>query len=73
MGPLEAGALRLAAARGDVAAMSQLASGCARFSADASIRGFTPLHAAAIEGKAAAAVWLLERGASVAAVKDDEW
>jgi type II secretory pathway component PulL len=51
MEPCYAGALRLAAARGDVKAMQALADGAPRFHPDADHEGFTALHAAAVEGK----------------------
>jgi ankyrin repeat protein len=54
MAPCEGGALRLAATRGDVATMQALADGSSRFHIDADHEGFTPLHAAAIEGSSAA-------------------
>jgi hypothetical protein len=52
MEPCYSGALRLAAARGDVKAMQALADGAPRFHPDADHEGFTALHAAAVEGKA---------------------
>ncbi|KAF6262258.1 hypothetical protein COO60DRAFT_1677084 [Scenedesmus sp. NREL 46B-D3] len=73
MDPCEGGALRLAAARGDLATMQALADGIRKFHIDADHEGFTPLHAAAIEGKAVALLWLCQHGADVAAVKDDGW
>jgi hypothetical protein len=73
MAPLDAGSFRLAAARGDVGALRRIAASCARFDPEAPLGGFTALHAAAVEGRAGAALWLLRRGASIAAVKDDGW
>jgi ankyrin repeat protein len=49
--------------------MQALADGSSRFHVDADHEGFTPLHAAAIEGKAVALLWLCQHGADVAAVK----
>lgn len=52
MDPCDGGAFRLAAARGDIAAMYALADGSRRFHVDADHEGFTPLHAASVEGRA---------------------
>lgn len=74
MSSLDAGSFRLAAARGDLATMRRIAARCgARFNPEASLGGFTALHAAVVEGRAAAALWLLRRGASVTALKGDGW
>lgn len=40
---------------------------------DAHLNGFTALLAACVQGHAAAALWLLQRGAHVAARKQDGW
>jgi ankyrin repeat protein len=53
--------------------MQALADGSSRFHIDADHEGFTPLHAAAVEGQAVALLWLCQHGADVAAVKDDGW
>lgn len=73
MAPCEGGAFRLAAARGDIPTMQALADGGRRFHVDADHEGFTPLHAAAVEGKAGALLWLCQHGADVTALKDDGW
>lgn len=73
MDPKDSAAVRLAAARGDVRSLHALAGGCARFHVDAALNGFTALHAAAVEGQAAALLWLCQHGADVAAVKADGW
>ena len=81
---LSCGAFRLAAARGDVRLMELLARKLTerRSSGKSSVRwtpdecaaeGFTPLHAAAAQGQADAAAWLLARGAAVSAVREDGW
>lgn len=50
-----------------------LADGAPRFHPDADADGFTPLHAAAVEGRAAAVLWLCMAGADPNAVKRDDW
>ncbi len=64
--------MRLAAARDDVDTLDLLAH-VPDFDVDASHDGFTPLLAAAVEGHARAAAWLLRRGARLEALKADGW
>eukprot|EP00775_Hariotina_reticulata_P010775 gene10775-10931_t len=66
MHPKFGGALRLAAARGDIKTMHALAEGSGRFHVDADHGGWTPLHTAAVEGKAVCQV-LLAYGGSLEA------
>jgi hypothetical protein len=72
MDTVAAGMLRLAAARDDVKTLDLLAH-VPDFDVNASRDGFTPLLAAAVEGNAKAAAWLLRRGARVDALKSDGW
>jgi ankyrin repeat protein len=72
MDSLAAGALRLAAARGDIATLKLLAKSPG-FKVDADMAGFTPLMAAVVQGQESAAIWLLQQGASTASRKDDQW
>jgi hypothetical protein len=72
MDSIAAGALRLAAARGDMRTL-ELLERVEHFEVDAALLGFTPLMAAASQGRAQAAAWLLQRGASVRALKQDGW
>lgn len=72
MAPVAAGQLRLAAARGRLADL-ELLTALPDFQVDADVGGWTALMAAAAQGQAAAAVWLLERGAGVARQKADGW
>jgi hypothetical protein len=67
-----AGALRLAAARGDVRTM-ELLSRFPSFYVEAPMKGFTPLMAAVIQGQEQAVLWLLQNGASHRAIKEDGW
>jgi hypothetical protein len=67
-----AGALRLAAARGDLPTM-ELLTHHPTFQVDAHVSGFTPLMAAAVQGQEQAVLWLLHHGASVSASKQDGW
>jgi hypothetical protein len=69
---LAAGALRLAATRGDVRTMDALARAPA-FNVDADMAGFTALMAATTMGQEAAVLWLLQHGASLTTLKDDGW
>jgi hypothetical protein len=93
--PVAAGALRLAAARGDVGLMRLLArraaqpkksakkgrcaGGKGRTSAAwagpdaAALDGWTPLHAACVQGQTAAVEWLCAHGSDVMATKHDDW
>ncbi len=61
MHPLAAGQLRLAAAQGNVKNLEILRS-ARKFDIEASVEGFTPLHAACVAGKPAAVEWLLQHG-----------
>jgi hypothetical protein len=70
MDSVAAGALRLAAARGDIQTL-KLLSKCPGFHVDADMTGFSPLMAAVVQGQENAAVWLLQQGASLAMLKDD--
>lgn len=72
MDTVAAGMLRLAAARDDVETLDLLAH-VPDFDVDACHDSFTPLLAAAVEGNARAAAWLLRRGARVDALKSDGW
>lgn len=67
-----AGQLRLAAARGRVEDL-ELLSTLPGFAVDADLLGFTPLHAAAVQGHAAATLWLLQHGADITKCKEDGW
>jgi hypothetical protein len=72
MDSVAAGMLRAAAARGDIPTLELLAAVPA-FYADAAVCGFTALMAAAVQGQADAATWLLQHGAAVTALKEDGW
>ncbi|KAL4421860.1 hypothetical protein ABPG77_001342 [Micractinium sp. CCAP 211/92] len=76
MNSVAAGQLRLAAARGrvqDLALLARLPDFQAGGGVDADLLGFTPLHAACVQGQAGAAVWLLQRGADLTKLKQDDW
>ncbi|KAK9793218.1 hypothetical protein WJX73_003952 [Symbiochloris irregularis] len=72
MHPAAAGAFRLAAARNEIAQM-ELISRCQNFNVDEGVLGFTALHAAAAQGQADAICWLVQHGADVKRVKEDDW
>lgn len=72
MHPLAAGQLRLAAAQGNVTNLELLRT-ARNFDIEASVEGFTPLHAACVAGKPATVEWLLQHGANIHAVKNDNW
>lgn len=72
MHPLAAGQLRLAAAQGNVANLELLRS-ARNFDIEASVEGFTPLHAACVSGQPKSVKWLLDHGADIHATKNDEW
>jgi hypothetical protein len=67
-----AGALRLAAARGDIYTM-ELLSRAQDFDINADMTGFTPLMAAVVQGQELAVLWLLQHGASLGSRKEDGW
>lgn len=73
MGACAAGALRLAAANGDLRTLAALAAAEPTFQVDAAVAGFTALLAASAQGEADAVVWLLHHGADVHATKQDGW
>jgi Ankyrin repeats (3 copies) len=68
--PSHSGALRYAAANGDIDAL-QLVASQRNFTADDDHDGFTALHAAAVCGQAQVAEWLLLRGANPSAIKNN--
>jgi hypothetical protein len=70
MDSVAAGALRLAAARGDIQTL-KLLSKFPAYQVDAATKGFTPLMAAVVQGQEAATIWLLQQGASLTSFKDD--
>ncbi|KAL4423966.1 hypothetical protein ABPG75_001267 [Micractinium tetrahymenae] len=72
MTSVAAGQLRLAATRGRVQDLALLAR-LPDFQVDADLLGFTPLHAACVQGHPGAVVWLLQRGADLARLKQDGW
>ncbi|KAL4423961.1 hypothetical protein ABPG75_001262 [Micractinium tetrahymenae] len=72
MNSVAAGQLRLAATRGRVQDLALLAR-LPDFQVDADLLGFTPLHAACVQGHPGAVVWLLQRGADLARLKQDGW
>jgi ankyrin repeat protein len=67
-----AGALRLAAARGDIYTM-ELLRRAHDFDINAAMTGFTPLMAAVVQSQELAVLWLLQHGASLGARKEDGW
>ncbi len=67
-----AGALRVAAARGDVRTM-ELLTRVPSFYVEAPMAGFTPLMAAVVQSQEQAVLWLLQHGASHRARKQDGW
>ncbi|KAL4522921.1 hypothetical protein Ndes2526B_g07741 [Nannochloris sp. 'desiccata'] len=70
--PLLKGAVRWAAAAGDLNILNDL-SFAPGFDVESDLDGFTALHAAAVGGKRDAVLWLCQRGANVHAVKNDQW
>jgi hypothetical protein len=67
-----AGALRLAAARGDIQTL-EILSRLPTFNVDADMAGFTPLMAAVNNCQEQAVLWLLQHGASLTTQKEDGW
>ncbi|KAL4546936.1 hypothetical protein Ndes2526B_g07738 [Nannochloris sp. 'desiccata'] len=70
--PILKGAVRWAAAAGDLEALDAL-SLAPQFDIESALDGFTALHAAAIGGHRDAVLWLCQRGADVHALKNDGW
>lgn len=69
---IHAGALRFAAAQGNLEVMEEIARKD-RFDVDASVLGFTALHAAVINGQTDGVLWLLSHGAKVEGTKQEGW
>ncbi len=73
MHPVDTGTLRLAAARGDIDLLDYVKAHAPLFNPNGAREGFTALHAAVVQGHAAAALWLCREGADVQALKEDKW
>lgn len=73
MGEVLSGKLRLAAATGRVDILAAMQESVKDFDIDASVCGFTALHAACCQCQLNSVLWLCQMGADVNAVKHDGW
>lgn len=70
---IDSGRFRLFAARGDVAGMALLYKNNKKVLVDCHIDGWTALHAAVVNGQCGSALWLLQQGSDINALKGDSW